>query len=231
MSDLIEFHLRRAAFECQARLRAPLWALVQDMPAVCSCLLDRLGPFDVGLNDLRVDNGEGNLGRGNLGFWALDLNVRCEIRLAGIDMHCHELNRIEVGQLEGLTRAVLGAVLEAQPGASFSGYEVTFLMHGAPEASDPTAFLRRFTGAEPEGLGPVTRSAASFHFGPSGRRVSCAVSADVSELFTDSIHVASRAVFDGERVPVEELMIEAANHLTASLASLGLILPANEVST
>ena len=91
MSDLTEFHLRRAVFECPARLRAPLWALVQDMLAVCSCL----------------------------------------------------------------------------------------------------------------------------------RRASCAVSADASELFTDSIHVASRAVFDGERVPMEELMIEAANHLTASLAAPG----------
>ena len=50
--DSIEFHLRRVAFECQARSRAPLWALVQDMPAVCACLLDRLGPFDVSLNDL-----------------------------------------------------------------------------------------------------------------------------------------------------------------------------------
>ena len=229
--DSIEFHLRRVAFECQARSRAPLWALVQDMPAVCACLLDRLGPFDVGLNDLRLDNGDGNLGRSNLGFWAFDLGVRCEIRLASVDVRCHELNQVDVRQLDRLTQAVLGAVLEGQPGASFSEYEVTFRMHGAPDTLNPATFLQRFTGSEPEGLGPVTASGASFHFGPGGRRVSCAVSADVSELFTDSIHVGSRAVFDAERVPREELMMEAGDYMKASLAALGLILPATKEST
>ena len=32
--DSIEFHLRRVAFECQARSRAPLWALVQEKPEI-----------------------------------------------------------------------------------------------------------------------------------------------------------------------------------------------------
>ena len=68
--DPTEFRLREAAFSVQARLRAPLWNLVQDMPAICSCVLERLAPFGVGLNDLRIDNRDGNLGEANLGFWA-----------------------------------------------------------------------------------------------------------------------------------------------------------------
>ena len=86
--DLTEFRLRDAAFSVQARLRAPLWNLVQDMPAICSCVLARLAPFGVGLNDLRIDNRDGNLGEANLGFWALDLRARCSIRLADVEVQC-----------------------------------------------------------------------------------------------------------------------------------------------
>ena len=224
--DLAEFRLRDAALSVRARLRAPLWNLVQDMPAVCSCVLDRLAPFGIGLNDLRIDNRDGNLGEANLGFWALDLHARCNIRLADVEMHCQELLRVETRQLDQLTHALLEAALDGQPGASFADYQTTFRMHGAPGTSSPATFLQRFTDSEPKGLGPVTGSGASFHFGPSGRRVSCAISADPSSSFADSIYLATRAVFDGNQLPKEDLMAEAGRYLKASLAALGLTLPA-----
>ena len=224
--DLIEFRLRDAAFSVQARLRAPLWNLVQNMPTVCSCVLERLAPFGIGLNELRIDNRDGNLGEANLGFWALDLHARCSIRLADVEVHCQDLIQVETRQIDHLTRALLGATLDSQPGTSFADYQVTFRMHGAPDTSSPATFLQRFTTSEPKGLGPATGSGASFHFGPSGHRVSCAISADMSSSFTDSIYLATRVVFDGDQLTKEDLMAEAGRYLNASLAALGLTLPA-----
>ena len=224
--DLTEFRLRDAAFSVQARLRAPLWNLVQDLAAVCSCVLERLAPFGIGLNDLRIDHRDGNLGEANLGFWALNLQARCNIRLADVEVHCQELIQVETRQLDRLTQALLGSVLAGQPGASFADYQATFRMHGAPGISSPATFLQQFTNSEPKGLGPVTGSGASFHFGPDGRRVSCAISADMSSSFTDSIYLATRVVFDGDQLPKEDLMAEAGRYLKVSLAALGLTLPA-----
>ena len=224
--DLIEFRLRDARFSVQARLRTPLWNLVQDMPAVCSCVLERLAPFGISLDDLHIDNRDGNLGEANLGFWALDLHARCNIRLADVEVHCQELSQVETRQIDQLTQALLGSVLDGQPGASFVDYQVTFRVHGAPGTSSPASFLQPFASFEPKGLGPVTGSGASFYFGPSGRRVSCAISADMSSSFTDSIYLATRVVFDSDQLPKEELMAEAGRYLKASLAALGLTLPA-----
>ena len=224
--DPTEFRLRDAAFSVQARLRAPLWNLVQDMPAICSCVLERLAPFGVGLNDLRIDNRDGNLGEANLGFWALDLHARCNIRLADVEVHCQELSQVEVRQIGQLTQALLGSVLDGQPDAAFADYQATFRMHGVPGTSSPATFLQQFTNSEPKGLGPVTGSGATFHFGPSGRRTSCAISADMSSSFTDSIYLATRVVFDADQLQKEDLMAEAGRYLNASLGALGLTLPA-----
>ena len=225
--DLIEFRLRDAVFSVQARLRAPLWSLVQDMPTVCSCVLERLAPFGISLDDLRIDNRDGNLGEANLGFWVLDLHARCNIRLADVEVHCHELSQVETWQLDQLTQAMLGATLDSQPGASFVDYQVTFRMQGAPDTSSPAAFLQPFTNFEPKGLGPVTSSGASFHFGSSGRQLSCSISADVSSSFTDSIYFVTRVVFDGDQLPKEDVIVEAGKHLKASMAALGLTLPSS----
>ena len=223
--DPTEFRLRDAAFSVQARLRAPLWNLVQDMPAICSCVLDRLVPFGVGLDDLRIDNRDGNLGEANLGFWVLGLHTRCNIRLADVEVHCRELSQVDIRQIGQLTQALLGSVLAGQPGAAFADYQATFRMHGVPGNLSPATFLQQFTNSEPEGLGPVTGSGATFHFGPSGGRVSCAISADMSSSFADSIYLATRVVFDAGKLREEDLMAEAGRYLKASLAALGLTLP------
>ena len=222
---LAEFRPRRAAFSFAAKLREPLWVLAHDLPAICSRVLERLAPFEVGLNDLRVDNADGRLGESNLRFWALDLEARCEIRLTGVDVQCHELHQVDVRQLDHLIQAVLVAVLESQEGAAFIDYEVTVRMHGIPQDSNPDVFLGRFTGPGPEGLGPVAGSGVSFHFGPYGRRISCTVLADMSTSFADSIYVQTRALFDGEQLPKEEIGVETGKYLKSSLAALGLMLP------
>ena len=222
---LTEFQPRRAAFSFTAKLREPLWVLSHGLPAICSRVLERLAPFAVGLNDLRVDNADGHLGESSLGFWALDFQARCEIRLAGVDVRCRALHQADVRQLDHLIQAVLGAVLESQEDAAFINYEVTVQMHGAPQGSNPEMFLGRFTGPGLEGLGPVTGSGASFYFGPCSRRVSCAVLVDISTSFADSIYVQTRALFDGEQLPREEIGVETEKYLKASLAALGLTLP------
>ena len=122
---LTEFRPRRTAFSFAARLREPLWVLAHDLPAICSRVLERLVPFAVGLNDLRVDNADGCLGESNLRFWALDLEARCEIRLTGVDVQCHDLHQVDIRQLDHLIQAVLGAVLDSQEDAAFIDYEVT----------------------------------------------------------------------------------------------------------
>ena len=138
---LTEFRPRRAAFSFTATLREPLWVLAHDLPAICSRVLERLAPFAVGLNDLRVDNAAGRLGESNPGFWALDLEVRCEIRLTGVDVQCHEMHQVDIRQLDHLIHAVLVAVLESQEGAAFIDYEVTVRMHGMPQDPDAAVDL------------------------------------------------------------------------------------------
>ena len=222
---LAEFRPRRAAFSFTAKLREPLWVLAHGLPAICSRVLERLAPFAVGMNYLRVDSADGRLGESNLGFWALDFQARCEIRLTGVDVQCHALHQVDVRQLDHLIQAVLGAVLESQEDAIFINYEATVQMHGAPQGSNPGTFLGRFTGPGLEGLGPVTGSGVSFYFGPCSRRISCAVLADMSTSFADSIYVQTRALFDGEQLPREEIGVETGKYLKASLAALGLALP------
>ncbi len=224
--DLTEFRVRDAAFSVQAKLRTPLWNLVQDMPAICSCVIERLAPFGVGLNDLRIDNRDGNLGEANLGFWALDFHTRCSIRLAEIEVHCQQLSQVEIRQVGHLTQALLGSVLDSQPDAAFADYQATFRMHGVPGASSPSTFLRQFTNSKPQGLGPVTGSGVTFHFGPLGYRISCTISADMSSSFNDSIYLATRIIFDADQLQKEDLMVETGKYLEASLAALGLTLPA-----
>lgn len=222
---LTDFRPRRATFSFAAKLREPLWVLVHGLPAICSRILERLAPFAVGMNDLRVDSADGRLGESNLGFWALDFQARCEIRLTGVDVQCHALHQVDIRQLDHLIQAVLGAVLESQEDAAFINYEVTVQMHGAPQGSNPEMFLGRFTGPGLEGLGPVTGSGVSFYFGPCSRRISCAVLADMSTSFADSIYVQTRALFDGEQLPKEEIGVETGKYLKTSLAALGLTLP------
>ena len=223
----IEFRLREAAFSIHARLRAPLWNLVRDMPAVCSCVLERLAPFGVGLNDLRIDNGDGDLGEANLGFWALDFRARCSIRLADVEVRCQQLSQVKIRQIGQLTQALLGSVLDGEPDAAFADYQATFRMHGVPGALNPATFLRQFTNSEPQGLGQVTGSGATFYYGPLDHRISCAVSADMSSSFNDSVYLVARVVFDADQLQKEDLMSEAGRHLDASLAALGLMLSVN----
>ena len=224
--DPIEFRLRDAAFSIRARLCAPLWNLAQDVPAICSCVLERLAPFGVSLNDLRIDNRDGNLGEASLGFWALDFHARCSIRLADVEVECRQLRQVETRQIGQLTEALLGSVLDGQPDAAFADYQAIFQMHGVPGDSSPATFLQQFTNSKPEGLGPVTGSGATFHFGPLGHRISCAISADMSSSFNDSIYLATRVVFDADQLQKEDLMAESGRYLEASLAALGLTLPA-----
>ena len=225
--DPTEFHLRHAAFSVQARLRTPLWTLVRDMPAVCSCVLERLAPFGVGLKDLRIDNRDGNLGEANLNFWALDFRARCSIRLADVEVHCQELGQADIRQIGQLTQDLFGSVLDSQPDAAYAAYQVSFQMHGVPGTSNPAAFLQGFTNCEPTDMGPVTGSGATFHFGPTDLRTSCTVSADMSSHFTDSIFVATHVVFDADRLSKEDLVTEAGRHLSTALAAFGLTLPAS----
>ncbi len=229
--DPTEFHLRFAAFSVQAWLRAPLWSLVQDMPTICSCILERLSPFGIGLNDLRIDNRDGNLGEANLSFWALEFRARCSIRLADVEVHCQELGQVDIQQISQLTQEFLGSVLDSQPDAAFASYQVNFQMHGVPGTSNPATFLRQFTNSAPRDMGPVTGSGATFHFGTTDRRISCAISADMSSRFADSIFLATHVVFDADQLQTEDLIAEAGRHLNTSLAAFGLTLPSSGEST
>ena len=197
------------------------------MPVICSCILARLGPFGVDLNDLRIDNRDGKLGEANLSFWALDFRARCSIRLAEVEVDCQELGQVDTGQVDQLTQELLASVLDSQPDAAFAAYQATFRMHGVPDASNPAAFLRQFTNSEPAEMGPVTGSGATFHFGPNGHRSSCVVSADMSSHFTDSIFLATHVVFDADQLRREDLVTEAGRHLNTALAAFGLTLPAS----
>ncbi len=225
--DSTEFQVLRAAFSVQARLREPLWTLVKDMPAICSCVVERLAPFGIGLNDLRIDNRDGNLGEANLNFWALDFRARCSIRLADVEVHYQELGQVGIRQIGQLTQELLRSVLNSQPDAAFAAYQASFQIHGVPDTSNPATFLRQFTNSEPKEMGPVTGSGATFHFGPSDSRISCAISADVSSHFTDSIFLATHIVFDADQLRREDLITEAGRHLNAALSAFGLTLPAS----
>lgn len=226
-----ELHPRRTGFTLQARLRELLWTLSQRTPEICSRLLERLSPFDIGPDDLRIDKGDGTLGGLSLNFWALDYKARCDIRLQRIEVTCPTLHDVGLPRLDSLVQEVLAAVLEADPSAQFESYEVTIQMHAGLLGETPEMFLRRFTGRGLEGLGPGTGSAVCYYFGSSGPRTSCALTVDMSRMFDDAIYTDGRAVFDGAEIGKEELASECESFVQDCFGALGVALPATGEST
>lgn len=215
---LVDFLPQRTFFAMRGRLAAPYLTLFSNAPHFYKYLLDSLRDFAIGVDDLRIDAGDGTLGGYRVEFWAPQGRYR--IHLMGVDIEHLDRAPVQLPQVDELTYSVLGALMQSQPGTVFEFYRVEYRLHGAPIGIAPVQFLERFTGDPPEGLGPSTAAGASFNFGADAQRLSCSVSVEPSDLHSDLVFVRSEAVFDGHTT--RELSVESVQFLKASLAALGL---------
>ena len=226
VQELTKVQTRRASLSVNATLRPLLWGLVHRLPVLCDHIVGRLGRFGVGPSELRVDNGDGTVGGFNVAFWALDYQIRCTIRLAGAEVHCHAMEQVDVETFDDVVQSVLEAVEKTDENVVVQNYDVNFQIHARTTDTTPREYLKRFVKHEPKGLGPWIGNAVSFAFGANGKRTSCSIAADFSREFVDAIFIDGRVNFDGSRMDRRDLKSEAADYVKESLATLDLTLQA-----
>lgn len=207
----------------RGQLIRPLWGLIHDVRPFYSAILENLGPFGIGLNDLRTDAGDGTVGGFGLIFWAPGGGrVRYRVHLMGAEAdYLDRGESIELRRADRLTQTLLEVILSCQGGPTFESYHVDCAIHGTVDGVRPAEFVGRFIAKTPEGLNDAMASAAGFRFGGNAGRVST-VEVSVSETVPDSIFVRSQATFDGSQLAPEALQDKAARHFEETLGALGL---------
>lgn len=141
---------------------------------------ERCSRRDVREQGIRPDSGDGSLGGLNVNFWILQFGAIVRIRLDGIELNAPTFS-VDVDQLERAFRALDSSLHDAQKDLGYSNYVVTVGIHGRVEGTESKAFLARFTGDVPPGLGDIVGSGAVFYFEGRPPATLLSVSADLSE--------------------------------------------------
>ncbi len=222
-----QFVFKKGYFNFQAEFARPALDLLSQPVAqkLAEELLTRLGPaHGMRISHLKINHGDGDLGRANLGCSLFDFNAVLRIGLERLELETYYVERIGRETLSQGTLNAAQAMIAVAGKNPFSTWMVDLGLHGQLPGTTPKVFIGKFQKSQPSIGGALTGSACSFYFGPLKERLSCLIGLDMSAVVEDGLFFRKRTLWDAAALPVEAFPERASADLDSALADLGLSL-------
>jgi hypothetical protein len=217
----IPIKVSRSDLTHQADFVEPAFALFADPIGLIRRLSAKLRPYGVQFTHIRWDQGGGSVGDLNLLCWLFNFAATIRIRLDKVEIQCLDLNRVN---FQHLTAAAIDSLslLDSECGVKFRTHSLALGFHGMLENVNRRDFIAKFVSRGPETLGPNAGQGIVFYYAAQDKRLSSAVTLDLSALVPDALFMRVVSVWDGQKVATKELTTVAADYLQTVLASFGL---------
>ena len=221
----IKLEVARADLGFEAGYSHPEFSLFRDGSDLLHYVFKRLEPHGLRLTDLRVERGSGSVADHHILCYLFNYWMTVRIRVDRIEVFCSELPRDYVGKMKAALLDVCGAIKDHKPELAFRAFAVGVGLHAQLEGEPVRNYLSRFVTSAPKNLGPSTGNGAVFYFGPDGDRLLSSITADLSTVIPDAMHLRIYGVWDPKKVPLDSLGTVADGFVAQALGTLGLQLP------
>ena len=215
------FEVSRLDYSCEARYQQPEFDLFRDAPALASHMYTALRGHGVTLPDLKIEQGDGNLGELHLFCKLFDFALTVRIRLDRVDIVAVYVSTTD--QADRYSAAAVDALTAIQKvvKSGYSAYTIQVHAHGTLADGNVKAFLAQFIAKTPA-AGPATGNGVGYYYGPSEDRLSSSIVADPSAIIPGGLYVRVQGIWDAARVRVQDLPIRTNTYVRDALAALNL---------
>ncbi|HLY22250.1 MAG TPA: hypothetical protein VKT83_07255 [bacterium] len=219
----VTLKVSRADLTHQADFVEPGFALFGGDPVgLTRRLFAKLSPYGVRLTDIRWDQGGGSLGDFSLLCYLFNFAATLRIKLEKVEIQCLDLNRVNVQQLTAASMDALTLFEAPELNTRFKTHSLSLGIHALLENTNTRDFINKFAFRGPENLGPNVGHGIVFYYGAQDKRLSAAVTIDLSAIVKDGLYFRVLSVWDGQKVSTRELTTVAADFLRSVYASFGL---------
>lgn len=217
----IVFKPSSAELSIRSAFAEPAFALFRDPVALQLRFFSEMSKYGLRTSDVRYEAGSGTLSDVVWTYHLTNLHLTAKLRLDRIELHCPDLIRVDVGDVEQSVSRILGLIANKETGIGVITHTYTVAMHTSLENTSAREFVSRLVGFQPD-FGTNLGNAVVYYYGPSGLRQGMTITFDQSVRVKGGLFARVETVWDGTGLATSELPSRAASQLKQVLSTFDL---------